>query len=35
MTKGAVPPKTWIQAVIMFIIGLGGLYTLVRAREDA
>ncbi len=30
LTKGAVPPKTWIQAAIMLLIGIGGLYTLVK-----
>ena len=29
-TKGAVPPKTWIQAGIMFCVGIGGLFTLLR-----
>ena len=29
-TKGAVPPKTWIQSAIMFLVGIGGLYTLLR-----
>lgn len=29
-TEGVVPPKTWIQAGIMFLVGVGGLYTLLR-----
>ena len=29
-TEGAVPPKTWIQATIMLLIGIGGLYTLAK-----
>lgn len=33
-TKGAVPPKTWIQSTIMFLIGIGGLYTLYNSRHE-
>ena len=29
-TKGTVPPKTLIQSAIMFLVGIGGLYTLLR-----
>ncbi|MBN1163545.1 MAG: MFS transporter [Candidatus Krumholzibacteriota bacterium] len=29
-TKDAIPPKTWIQSTIMFLIGVGGLYTLIK-----
>jgi hypothetical protein len=32
-TKGTVPPKTWIQAGIMFLVGIGGLYTLLHPAE--
>jgi len=27
-----VPPKTWIQAGIMLVVGIGGLYSLVARR---
>jgi len=33
-TKGAVPPKTWIQGAIMLLIGIGGLYTLAKNPAD-
>ena len=29
-SKGLVPPKTWVQSTIMLLIGVGGLYTLLR-----
>jgi dipeptide/tripeptide permease len=29
--EGVIPPKTWIQSGIMFLVGIGGLYTLIRA----
>ncbi|MFO7914825.1 MAG: MFS transporter [Candidatus Krumholzibacteriales bacterium] len=28
-----VTPKTWIQAGIMFFVGLGGLYTMIKSRS--
>jgi hypothetical protein len=31
--KGAVPVKTAIQSGIMFLVGIGGLTTLIRRRE--
>jgi dipeptide/tripeptide permease len=31
--QGAVPPKTWIQAGIMFLVGIGGLYTQIRSGD--
>ncbi|MBN2070089.1 MAG: MFS transporter [Candidatus Krumholzibacteriota bacterium] len=34
-TKGAIPPKTWIQSTIMILIGIGGFYTLLNNNEDA
>ncbi len=33
-TKGAIPPKTWIQSGIMLAVGIGGLYTLFRPQEQ-
>ena len=33
-TKGAIPPKTWIQSGIMLAVGIGGLYTLFRSKDD-
>ncbi len=33
-TKGNVPPKTWIQSTIMVLIGIGGLYTLLKHRDE-
>ncbi len=33
-TKGAVPPKTWIQSGIMMAVGISGLYTLFRSKDD-
>ena len=33
-SKGFIPPKTWIQAVIMLAIGLGGLVTLLRRPPE-
>ncbi len=29
-STGAVPPKTWIQSGIMMLVGIGGLYTLLK-----
>jgi len=34
-SKGAVPPKTWVQSVIMLLIGSGGLYTLLLRPHPA
>ena len=31
--QGSIPPKTWIQAGIMFLVGVGGLYTLMNPTE--
>jgi len=31
--QGSIPPKTWIQAGIMFLVGVGGLYTLTHPTE--
>jgi MFS family permease len=31
---GVVPPKTWIQAGIMVLVGIGGLYTLLRRHTE-
>lgn len=33
-TKGGVPPKTWIQSAIMALIGIGGLYTLLKNKDE-
>ncbi|MBN2184712.1 MAG: MFS transporter [Candidatus Krumholzibacteriota bacterium] len=33
-TKGSVPPKTWIQSTIMILIGIGGLYTLLKNQTE-
>jgi hypothetical protein len=27
-----ITPKTWIQAGILFMVGLGGLYTMLKSR---
>jgi POT family proton-dependent oligopeptide transporter len=34
-TKGAIPPKTWIQSGIMLAVGIGGLFTLFSSKEKA
>jgi hypothetical protein len=31
--QGGVQPKTWIQAGIMFLVGIGGLYTILHPTE--
>jgi hypothetical protein len=28
--QGSIQPKTWIQAGIMFLVGIGGLYTILH-----
>jgi hypothetical protein len=33
-SKGAVPPKTWVQSVIMLLIGVGGLDTLLKPHQE-
>jgi dipeptide/tripeptide permease len=33
-TRGGVPPKTFIQSGIMLAVGIGGLYTLFRSKEQ-
>ena len=33
-TRGAIPPKTWIQSGIMLAVGVGGLYTLFRSKDQ-
>jgi MFS family permease len=33
-TRGSIPPKTFIQSGIMLAVGIGGLYTLFRSKEQ-
>ena len=33
-SQGAIPIKTWIQAGIMTVVGIGGLATLLRAGKE-